>query len=278
MGESLRQRIGVDLGRRVPAEEGIAWAARNDVHYVDIQTDIAPNAFESFDETRCKDIRDACEQSDLHLGLHTLSGVNVAEISPFLRDAADDYLKAYIDLSQRIGAEWIVVHGGYHFTSCRKIRMQASIERLKRIADYAEERGAMLLLENLNGEPELAEVHYMPDTLEDTLHYFEQLQSPNLQWAFTINHAHYDPIGIAGFIDGMDMSRCAEVRVADNNGEHEIHMQPGTGTVDFGDMFQRIEATGFSGHYMNGFGTPQDMLDGRDYMLARAREAGVPGA
>jgi hypothetical protein len=29
---------------------------------------------------------------------------------------------------------------------------------------------------------------------------------------------------------------------------------------------------------MNGFGTPQDMLDGRDYMLARAREAGVAGA
>ena len=278
MGESLRQRIGVDLGRRVAAEEGIAWAIENDVHYVDIQTDIAPNAFESFDDARCKGIRDACERGGLHLGLHTLSGVNVAEISPFLRDAADEYLKAYIDLSRRIGAEWIVVHGGYHFTGCRKIRLQASIERLQRAADYAEQQGALLLLENLNGEPERAEVHYMPDTLEDTLHYFEQIQSPNLQWAFTINHAHYDPIGIAGFVDGMDMSRCAEVRVADNNGKYEIHMKPGTGTVDFGDMFRRIEGAGFSGHYMNGFGTLQDMLDGRDYMLARAREADVAGA
>ncbi|MDA7946154.1 MAG: sugar phosphate isomerase/epimerase [Hyphomicrobiaceae bacterium] len=278
MGETLRERIGVDLGRRVAAEEGIAWAIENDVHYVDIQTDVAPNAFESFDDARCTHIREACEKSGLHLGLHTLSGVNVAEISPFVRDAADEYLKAYIDLSRRIGAEWIVVHGGYHFTSCRGIRMQASIERLQRTADYAEKQGALLLLENLNGEPERAEVHYMPDTLEDTITYFEQIQSPNLQWAFTINHAHYDPIGIAGFVDGMDMSRCAEVRVADNNGEYEIHMQPGTGTVDFGDMFKRIEGAGFTGHYMNGFGTPQDMLDGREYMLARAREAGVAGA
>ena len=40
---------------------------------------------------------------------------------------------------------------------------------------YAEKRDVLLLLENLNGEPEWAEVHYMPDTLEDTVHFFEQI-------------------------------------------------------------------------------------------------------
>ena len=89
----------------------------------------------------------------------------------------------------------------------------------------------------LNGEPELAEVHYMPDNLEDTQEYFEQIQLPNLRWSFTINHAHFDPIGIKGFVEGMDMRLCEEVRVADNNGEYEIHMKPGTGNVDFGEMF-----------------------------------------
>ena len=57
---------------------------------------------------------------------------------------------------------------------------------------------------------------------------------------FTINHAHFDPIGIKGFIEGMDMSLCEEVRVADNNGEYEIHMKPGTGNVDFGEMFSSL--------------------------------------
>ena len=95
--------------------------------------------------------------------------------------------------------------------------------------------------------PAQAEVHYMPDTLEDTVHFFAQIPSAHLKWAFTINHAHYDPIGIGGFIDGMDMSRCEEVRIADNNGLYELHMHPGTGTVDFVDMFRRIEATGFKG-------------------------------
>ena len=248
MKETLRQRIGVDVGRRISAEEAVDWAAQNEVYYFDIQTDIAPNALESFDDSRCSKIREGCEQHGLHLGLHTLSGVNIAEISPHLREAADAYLRNYIDLSVKLGAEWIVVHGGYHFTGCQKIRKQASIDRIKRAVEYAEKQNALLLLENLNGEPELAEVHYMPDNLEDTQEYFEQIQSPNLRWSFTINHAHFDPIGIKGFVEGMDMSLCEEVRVADNNVEYEIHMKPGKGNVDFGEMFRLIESSGFTGH------------------------------
>ena len=271
----FRDRIGIDLARRVPVEEGIALAAANDVRYIDVQTDIAPNAMESFDDARCDMVRELCAANGIHLGLHTLSGVNVAEISPFLREAADAYLQAYVDLAAKLHAEWIVVHGGYHFTSCREIRKQASIDRLKRIVAYAEEKNVVLQLENLNSEPELAEVHYMPDNLGDTIWYFDQIQSGHLKWAFTINHAHYDPIGIAGFVDGMDMARCDEVRVADNNGEYELHMHPGTGTVDFVDMFRRIEGAGFTGHYMCGWGTVEQMLEGRDYLVERAREAGV---
>ena len=143
MKETLRQRIGVDVGRRISAEEAVQWAAKNEVYYFDIQTDIAPNALESFDNSRCRKIRELCEENGLHLGLHTLSGVNIAEISPHLRDATDTYLRNYIDLSVKLGAEWIVVHGGYHFTGCQKIRKEASIERLKRALDYAEKQNAL---------------------------------------------------------------------------------------------------------------------------------------
>jgi sugar phosphate isomerase/epimerase len=271
----FEDRIGIDLGRSLALEDGIAWAVVNRVRYFDVQTDVAPNALESFDDRRCGRIAESCARHGLHLGLHTLSAVNVAEISPFVRDAADQYLKGYVDLAARLAAEWVVVHGGYHFTSDVGLRRQASIDRLKRTVAYAEERGVLLLLENLNAEPERAEVHYMPDNLADTVDYFAQIRSPNLKWAFTINHAHYDPVGIAGFVAGMDMSRFAEVRVADNNGLYELHMHPGTGTVDFVDMFRRIEAAGFAGHYICAWGTLDEMLAGRDYLVERAREAGV---
>jgi len=275
-GKTLKQRIGIDIGRRISAEEGLEWAARNDVHFIDVQTDVHPNALESFDAQRVKNVRELKEKHNINLGLHTLSGVNVAEISPFCRDAVDQYLKAYIDLAPQVGAEWIVVHGGYHFTNCRTIRMQAAIERLKRIAGYAEEKGVLLLLENLNWEPVLAEVNYMPVTPAETMHFLTEIGSPAVRWSFTANHAHFLPgVGIANFIDAVDFSYCHEVRLADNNGYYEIHQRPGEGTIDFGAMFKKIEGLGYKGHYTNGFTTIDDMLAGRDYMVARAAEAGV---
>jgi sugar phosphate isomerase/epimerase len=273
----LIERIGVDAGRRKPAEEALEWAGANRVFYMDIQCDVAPNSLESFDDARCKRVRELCERHQIHLGLHTLSGVNVAEFSPFCREAVDEYLKAYIDLSQRTGAEWIVVHGGYHFTSCRKPRMQASLERLQRISEYAEQRGAQLLLENLQWEPVLAEVNYLPVTPAECRWYFDQLPSPNIKWSFTANHAHLLPgCSIAGFIDAMPfIELCREVRLADNNGVYEIHQQPGEGTIDFGALFKKLEDLGYAGHYTNGWGTLDAMAEGREYMVARAKEAGV---
>jgi sugar phosphate isomerase/epimerase len=275
-GKTFKQRIGIDIGRRVSVEDGLEWAAKNDVHFIDVQTDIHPNALESFDAERIAGVRALKEKHNINLGLHTLSGVNVAEFSPFCRDAVDAYLKAYIDLAPQVGADWIVVHGGYHFTACRTLRMQTAIDRLKRMAGYAEEKGVLLLLENLNWEPVLAEVNYMPVTPAETMHFLTEINSPAVRWSFTANHAHFLPgVGISNFIDAVDFSLCHEVRLADNNGSYEIHQRPGEGTIDFGAMFKKIEGLGYKGHYTNGFTTIDDMLAGRDYMVARAAEAGV---
>lgn len=266
-GLAIRDRIGIDVGRKLSVEDAVAWAADNGVRYIDCQIDIEPNALESFDEERCAPIREACHRRGVHLGLHTLSAVNIAEVSPFLRDAADAYLRGYIDAALRLKAEWIEVHAGYHFTSDKERRMEAGRDRLRRATAYAAERGVQLLLENLNREPELAEVNYLAHTVEECRYYFDAIPSPALAWSFTINHATLVPEGIAGFLSGMPTGRLKEVRLADNNGEYEIHMYPGEGIIDFTDTFRRIEATGFTGHYMCAFGTLDDMLRGRDTLV-----------
>jgi sugar phosphate isomerase/epimerase len=120
----LRDRIGIDIGRRLRLEEAIAWAAAHDVRYIDIQLDTADNTFTSFDDARAAGIRQACRKHGVLLGLHTLSAVNVAEYSPFVADAVYRYLRGYVDVYDKLGAQWIVVHAGYHFTSDKGLRMR----------------------------------------------------------------------------------------------------------------------------------------------------------
>lgn len=267
---ALFDRIGIDYGRRMAAEDAVRHAGTHRVRFADIQIDSDPNALESFDAARCAGLRALCGAHGVRLGLHTLSAVNIAEFSPFMRDAADRYLRAYIDVARAVGAGWVVVHAGYHFTADRDRRIEASLARMRRAAAYAEEQGVLLLLENMNREPDHAEVHYLASPLAETRWYFDQIPSSALGWSFTINHATLEPEGIAGFLAGMPTERLHEVRLADNNGEYEIHLRPGEGIVDWADTFARIEQAGFTGHYICAFGTLDDMLAGRHWMAAAA--------
>jgi sugar phosphate isomerase/epimerase len=176
----------------------------------------------------------------------------------------------------RLGAKWIVMHAGFHFTSDKAQRMQAGLDRLKRVVAHAENKGALILLENLNKEPDDAEVHYLAHTVEEWRYYFAAIDSGNFRLSFTANHAHLVPEGIPGFIQAIDLSRVGEVRLADcfRNG-FEAHLKPGEGNLDFGDLFLRLERGGFKGHYTNAFGSLDDMLAARYELLRLAAAAGV---
>lgn len=265
MATDLRARIGIDIGARLRLEDAVAWAAQHGVGVIDVQLDQGENAFTRLDPARAAAIRARCEALGLRLGLHTSSAVNVAETAPLVGDAVDAYLRGYVDAAAALGAEWIVVHAGYHFTSDVKARMRAGLERLRRAVAYAETRGARLLLENLNKEPATAEVHYLAHTLDEWRWYYEQIDSPSFALSFTANHAHLVPEGVVGFLTAIPLDRVAEVRLADcfRNGV-EQHLRPGEGDFDFPALFRALEGRGYRGVYTNAFGSLADMLAARE--------------
>lgn len=273
---TLMERIGVDVGRRLRLEDAIEWAARHEVRHIDIQLDTGANAVTHFDAERCRDIRRRAHANGVALALHTLSAVNVAEYSPFLSEAVDFYLKAYIDVAPQLEAAWIVVHAGYHFTADVPMRMEAGLHRLQRMVRHAENEGALLLLENLNREPDNAEVHYLAHTIEEWRYYYDAIDSQAFALSFTANHAHLLPPGVQGFVDAIPLDRVKEVRLADcwRNGFEE-HLVPGKGDFDFGAMFALLEGRGYRGAYTNAFGTLDDMQAARGIMVDKARAAGV---
>ena len=272
---TLKDRIGVDVGRRLPIADAVEWAGKHGVKHIDIQLDTAGNEIDKLDDAACKRVRSLLDKHAVHLALHTNSAVNVAEYSPYVSDAVDAYLKSYVDMFGKLGASWVVVHAGYHFTSDKEMRMKAGRERLVRIADYAAQKNAVILLENLNKEPDDAEVHYLAHNVEETKYYFDQLNSPNLRWAFTANHAHIVEDGVDAFLEAFDIATCDEVRLADcwRNGKEE-HLFPGDGDFDFKALFEKLEARGFKGHYMASFKGLDDMIRGREVLVQMA-EAGV---
>jgi sugar phosphate isomerase/epimerase len=260
---TLRDRIGFDAGAQ-RLEDALGWAAQSRFHYLDFNADTGPNRLDAWPSSRVALVREICEGQGIHIGLHTLSGVNVAEFSPFVSEAVDEYLRACIDLAQRLACEWVIVHAGYHFSGEIEARQWASIERLKRAVGYAEAHGPRLLLENLNREPDHAEVHYMAHNVSECRRWFEAIQSPHFGWAFTVNHSNLVPEGINGFLDAFGVSLIGEVRLADNTGEYEVHLLPGQGNIDFASLFKRLEASGYRGHYSMAFGRPEDKLAARE--------------
>ena len=269
---SIRDRLGFDAGG-MGLEDALAWAARHDFHYVDFNADQLPNALETWDEARIRAIRQHCERHAIHLGLHTLSGVNVAEFSPYVSAAVDAYLRANIDVAHRLGCTWLVVHAGFHFSASVESRQAAALARLQRAVAYAEQVRPRLLLENLNVEPADAEVHYLGHTVEECRYYFDAIASTHFGWAFTVNHAHLVPEGIAGFLDAFGVTRIGEVRLADSLGDQEVRLNPGEGNIDFAALFQRLESSRYPYHYMMAFGSLADKLAGRDRPAACWHEA-----
>ena len=268
---TLRDRIGIDVGRKLRIEDAVAWAAHHGVRHIDVQLDTGDNAFSRIDAPRARAIRAAAEQAGVRIGLHTSSAVNVGEYAPLLSEATDAYLRAYIDAAAMLGADWIVVHAGFHFTADVQQRMQAGLDRLRRVLDHAEARGALLLLENLNKEPPDAEVHYLAHTLEEWRWYYDRIASPAFALSFTANHAHLVPEGVAGFLASMPVDRVKEVRLADcfRNGKEE-HLCPGEGDFDFPGLFRALSHAGYTGVFTNAFGSLEDMLSARDLFAGMA--------
>ncbi len=257
------ERIGYDAGA-TRLEDALAFASEHGFHYLDFSADTGPNRVDNWPDDRLRSVRSVMDANEIAVTVHTASSVNVAEFAPHVSDAVDAYLRGNIDLARRITAHGVVVHAGMHFSSALDERMEAARERLLRATDYAESSGVNLFFENLNWEPDAAEVHYLGHTVAECRYFFDAIGSANFGWAFTVNHANLVSDGVNGFIDAFGVDRIGEVRLADNTGEVEVHLPPGQGNIDFAAMFRRLESAGYDGYYTMAFGSLDDKLAARE--------------
>lgn len=258
-----RERFGYNAPATRSVEDSIRWARQQGMRRLDFNADDGPNALSAFDEARVERVKELCRETGVRISIHTRSGVNNAELSPYVSEAVDEYNRANIALARRLDCEAVIVHGGYHFGDVDR-RRAAAVARIERLVGMAEEHGIPLWLENHNAEPERAEIHYMPFTVEE-LRWF--LEAPALsdargrrwlKWSFNAGHANLVPEKIRGFLEAFGVERIAQVRITDNTGEYEVHLVPGQGNIDFTDLFRRLDGLGYAGPFSLDFGRDED--------------------
>jgi len=275
MGFGLtRERFGSNAPASRTVEDSIRWAHANGFTRLDFNADDGPNAMASFDAARVEGVRRRCDETGVRISIHTRSAVNNAELSPYVSEAVDEYNRANIRLARTLGCEAVIVHGGYHFTDVAR-RREAAVARIRRLTEYAAEQRVPLWLENHNTEPEHAEIHYMPDNVEELRWFLEAdglrdgAGAEWLKWSFNAGHANLVPDKIPGFLDAFGVARIAQVRITDNHGEYEVHLVPGKGNIDFQDLFRRLDALGYVGPFSLDFGTDEDKVRIRDEWVDR---------
>jgi sugar phosphate isomerase/epimerase len=246
-----------------PLEQAIRWAVERRFSRVDFNADHPANYPATFTPERVRTIRSLAADG-VELGIHTLSAVNMAEITPVMAAAADEYLGQNFDLARALGCGYVICHGGFHFSADREARLAASLERIRRAVGWAEERGLDIYFENHNREPDEAEIHYVPHDVAETRRYFDAIPSPRFKWAANVGHAHLVPEGFDGFLDALGAARIGQVRLHDTHGRYEEHLMPGRGIVDFRRVFRRLAALGYDGPFTLDFGTPDDRAAWRD--------------
>lgn len=261
-----------------PLEQAVQWAADHAFTRVDFNADAPPNYPATFTPERVTALRALAAQSGVSVGLHTLSAVNMAEITPVMADAADAYLRESIALAAALGCGYVICHGGYHFSADRGARLAAAIARMQRAVGWAADAGVDLYFENHNKEPDNAEIHYMPKDVAETRQFFAAVRSPRFKWAFNVGHAHLVPDGFDGFLDAFGAANIGQVRLNDTHGRYEEHLIPGEGVVDFRRVFRRLHEQGYGGPYTLDFGGPAERAAWRDTFARWLEELGPADA
>ena len=111
MNADLKYRMGTGPGGP-NLEDGLAWAAANDFHFLDFNADHSANALATWTpiaSAMCA----GTAKSTTSTWEFTPCRVNVAEFSPYMSEAVDAYIKANIDLGERLGVDHVITHAGY---------------------------------------------------------------------------------------------------------------------------------------------------------------------
>jgi len=243
--ERITMEIGFTAGPR-PVEEYFKFAADSGFKRLDLGCSAPDNFPHTFSDERIKAVKAQGKRWGIKYGLHTASYVNTAEIMPDVREASERHLLNYINLSKRIGAEYCVIHCGYHFSQFSETVMESLFKTFTAATELAEELRLPLVIENMNRVHPDSEIVYLGVTVDELRLVFEAVPSKMLGLALDVAHANLLPGGTQSWIDAFP-DKIFHLHLSDNDGVLDRHLPIGDGSIDFGAVFSQLDEIGFKG-------------------------------
>ena len=267
----LRARIGIDFGGKLRLEQALTWAAANECSYVDVCLDSPPNELSAFDDRRVRAIRTALDRArHPPRSAHALRGQRRRDLAFSPRCGRHLSLRLH---GPRGAARRRLDRGPRRLSFHERLSSAASRPRSSGCSAppaMPSAAGVQLLLENMNREPDDAEVHYLGHDVAECRYFFDQLTSPTPRLGLHRQprpHAARGHRGLHPPVRSRPLRRGPARRQPRRQGGAPLS-GPGHDRLQ-GDV-RSDRGGGLPKHYMLAFGSIEDMRRGRDDLVAIA--------
>ena len=148
--------------------------------------------------------------------------INIASVEKLQRVAATDEIKRAIEVAEQAPFQYLVQHVGIGHEEADEHKLDAAMSSLEHLHAFAKPLGVQLLVENITNELST------PEKLMELLH---AGRFDDIGVCFDVGHAHIMSSVPQAFEVLKDRVRSTHVH--DNDKDHDLHLWPGEGSVDW---------------------------------------------
>jgi hydroxypyruvate isomerase len=180
------------------------------------------------------------------------------------KDKFIQYCKDSIEVAKRCNAKWItVVPGNYDRSLSEGYQTANVVEFMKRGAEIYEPHNLVMVMEPLSDTPDLFLRH-----IDQTYAICKAVNSPSCKILFDMYHIQRNDGNIINSINRA-WDEVAYFQIGDNPGRKE----PGTGEMNYKNIFKHISEKGYKGVYGMEHGNAKPGKEGELALIKAYREA-----
>lgn len=157
--------------------------------------------------------------------------INIASVEKLQRVAATDEIKRAIEVAEQAPFQFLVQHVGIGHEEADEHKLDAAMSSLEHLHAFAKPLGVQLLVENITNELST------PEKLMELLH---AGRFDDIGVCFDVGHAHIVSSVPQAFEVLKDRVRSTHVH--DNDKDHDAHLWPGEGSIDWKQTMELLRA------------------------------------